>query len=75
MIPTRKMLNAGGKVDAELLHYLREERMAELLADELIEHDPTWRYYEFEETQVNIDIAEIVFDHMVDETLHLLQNY
>jgi hypothetical protein len=55
-------------LDDEQLAQVREERLALLLATEIEENEPMWTDYEFEETQVNIDLANIILEQLVKET-------
>jgi hypothetical protein len=71
-ITNDEMLMSNGIVDEELLQQVREERLASMLADEIIEKDELWTCYEFEETQVKLDLADMILELLADETLKAL---
>ena len=43
-----------------------------MLADEVLEKDEVWVEYEFEESQVKLDIADMVLEHLVSEMIDTL---
>jgi hypothetical protein len=59
--------------DKEPYHNVWEERLAVILANEIEENEPLWTDYEFEETHVKMDIAEIILEQLYDETAQFLQ--
>ncbi|OMJ76061.1 hypothetical protein SteCoe_24667 [Stentor coeruleus] len=59
-------------LDDELFKQVREERLANMLIDEIIEKDICWINYEYEEVQVKIDLADIILESLADETIELL---
>ena len=62
----------GGLFDEELFAEIREKKLATLLAREMIENDPRWLNYEFEEAQVKIDIGDMILEQLVTETISIL---
>ena len=48
--------------DDELFAEIREKKLATLLAREMIENEPKWLNYEFEEAQVKIDIGDMILE-------------
>ena len=66
------MLMSNGVLDEELLQQVREERLANILAEEIIEKDGIWVNYEFEETQVKLDLADIILEHLANEIIEVL---
>lgn len=70
----RKEFVFGGVFDDELFAEIREKKLATLLAREMIENEPKWLNYEFEEAQVKIDIGDMILEHLVKETIHILNN-
>ena len=68
-IPSNEILLSSGILDEELLQHLREERLATMLADEVLEKDEVWVEYEFEESQVKLDIADMVLEQLVSEII------
>ena len=71
-IPTNDMVLSSGILDEELLHQVREERLANMLAEEVMMRDEIWVDYDFEETQVVLDLADMVLEHVVQETIEIL---
>ena len=71
---TGKILPAAlvDEVSEELLVHIREDRLANLLALEVIDNDGSWVNYDFEESQAVFDLAGLVFDDMLGELLQLL---
>jgi len=51
-----------------------EERLAVILVNEIEENEPLWSDYEFEETHVKIDMAEIITEELIKESIDILQN-
>jgi hypothetical protein len=68
----RKEFVFGGVFDDELFAEIREKKLAQLLAREMIDTEPKWLNYEFEEAQVKIDIGDMILEFLVTETLGLL---
>ena len=63
----------GGVFDDELFAEIREKKLATLLAREMIETEPKWLNYEFEEAQVKIDIGDMILEYLVTETITILR--
>ena len=59
--------------DDELFAEIREKKLATLLAREMIENEPKWLNYEFEEAQVKIDIGDMILEQLVTETITILK--
>jgi hypothetical protein len=74
-VPTGDMMLSSGMLDEEHLRQIREERLANMLADEVIERDAEWVDYEFEETQVKLDLADMVLEHLITETIAVLDSF
>lgn len=53
--------------DEELLSDIREKRLANLLSNEVHEHENKWLSYDFEEAQVKIDITDMILEDMIEE--------
>lgn len=60
--------------DEELFAEVREKKLATLLATEVIESESQWLNYEFEESQVKIDLGDMILEHIVIETVELLNS-
>ncbi len=72
-LPRREFV-FGGLFDEELFSEIREKKLATLLAREMIENEPKWLNYEFEEAQVKIDIGDMILEQLVTETITLLND-
>lgn len=70
-LPRREFVFAG-LFDEELFAEIREKKLATLLAREMIENEPKWLNYEFEEAQVKIDIGDMILEQLVTETINIL---
>ena len=70
-LPRREFV-FGGQFDEELFAEIREKKLATLLAREMIENEPKWLNYEFEEAQVKIDIGDMILEQLVTETISIL---
>ena len=44
----------------------------QLLAREMIETEPKWLNYEFEQAQVKIDVGDMILEQLVNETIAIL---
>lgn len=55
----------------EAVNQLREDRLVKLLSREAYENDYAWVQYEFEETQLKLDIADMVLEYMVEEIIDI----
>ncbi|OMJ86310.1 hypothetical protein SteCoe_12223 [Stentor coeruleus] len=60
--------------DDEKLQKLREDKLALFLSQGIQDDEIRWLEYEEEETQVKIDMSDLVFDIIVDETAELLSD-
>ena len=63
--------------EKQFLTQIREERLARLLSAEINEAEPLWLDYEYEETQVKLDIADMILQELCFEgikTLTKLEN-
>jgi hypothetical protein len=58
--------------DEDKLQGLREERMSALLCNDVTDEEYAWVEYEDEEAQIKFDLADVLFDVILDETLNLL---
>lgn len=60
------------KFDEEYFTEIREKRLINLLAQEVVDCEDLWINYEMEESEVKLDIADMVMEHLVTETAELL---
>jgi len=58
----RKEFVFGGVFDDELFAEIREKKLATMLAREMVETEPRWLEYGFEEAQVKIDIGDMILE-------------
>lgn len=70
-LPRREFV-FGGKFDDELFAEIREKKLAGLLCREIIETEPQWLKWDFEEAQTKIDIGDMVLEALVTETIEFL---
>jgi hypothetical protein len=59
--------------DDELFAEIREKKLATLLCREIVETEPSWLKWEFEEAQTKIDIGDMVLESLVTEVIDFLQ--
>ena len=55
----------GILLDDECLGQIREDRMARMLAQEVIECEEDWVEYGDEETEVGVELGDLIFEKMV----------
>jgi len=70
-LPRREFVYQG-EFDDELFSEIREKKLVQLLAREMIETEPKWLNYEFEQAQVKIDVGDMILEQLVDETISIL---
>ena len=58
--------------EEELFAETRERQLGIILSQEIIDNEETWINYETEETQVKLDIADMLLDQLVKETSIML---
>lgn len=59
----------GILLDDECLGQIREDRMARMLAQEIIECEEEWVEYGDEETEVGVELGDMIFEKMVLEAI------
>jgi hypothetical protein len=64
----------GNDLDEEFFSDVREKRLAELLSNEVHEVEGKWLKYEFEESQVKIDITDMILEDMIEEICIVLNS-
>jgi len=70
-IATDEMILTNGRVDEELLADIREDALGNAISKDIVESEWRWTDYEFEETQVKVDLADMVLDDLTEEILKL----
>lgn len=53
---------------------LRQSKLANQLQQEILEDEHFWLNYEFEETQIRIDLGDMIFHTLLDETIDFLKS-
>lgn len=72
-IPSNDLVLSNGIVDEESLQMIREEKLATMLAQDVITMESQWVDYENEEAQVKIDLSDIVLDQLIHEAFEVLE--
>ncbi len=62
-----------GRFNEEVFMEVRDKRLATLLAQEVIDNEDTWINYEQEEAEVKIDVADMVLEQLVGESVELIK--
>lgn len=70
-LPRREFVYRG-VFDEELFSEIREKKLVSLLGREMIENEPKWLNYEFEQAQVKIDVGDMILELLVTETIQFL---
>lgn len=68
----RKEFVFGGHFDDELFAEIREKKLATLLVREIVETEPQWLKWDFEEGQTKVDLADMILESLVTETIQFL---
>ena len=71
-LPKREFLMEDEQFDEEGFNEVREKRLASLLASDVVETDYKWVNYDFEESQVKMDISDMILEELFSETTQLL---
>ena len=70
-LPRREFV-FGGQFDEELFAEIREKKLATLLCREIVETEPQWLKWDFEEAQTKIVLADMVLNTLVTEAIDFL---
>jgi hypothetical protein len=70
-VPIIEMINSRDS-EGEIISQMREDHLSCILAVEVISQEPEWIDYEFEETQVKLDLSDMVLEELVEETIEIL---
>jgi hypothetical protein len=68
-----EMMTSNGGIDEGIIQSLREDRLERLIYFETVEEENEWVDYEFEESQVKFDIADMILESLADEVEELLE--
>jgi hypothetical protein len=58
-----------GIFDEDLWQDVREKKLIGLLGREMIESEPKWLNYEFEQAQVKIDTGDMILEALMGEAI------
>ena len=72
-LPKREFLNDKEQFDEDFFGEVREKRLAALLATDVMENEYKWVNYDFEESQVKIDVSDMIMEHVITETVNILK--
>ena len=70
-IATEEMILSNGHLDEELLNDIREDTLGYAIKREILEFDWLWVDYEYEETQVKLDLSELILAELSQEVVEL----
>lgn len=70
-MPRREFVYRG-VFDEELFSEIREKKLVALLGREMIETEPRWLNYEFEQAQVKMDLSDNILEILVTECIDQL---
>jgi hypothetical protein len=70
-LPRREFVYRG-VFDEELFSEIREKKLVALLGREMIETEPRWLNYEFEQAQVKMDLSDNILEILVTECIDQL---
>lgn len=70
-IATEEMILSNGHLDEELLQEIREETISYAIRKEVADNEWIWTDYEFEETQVKMDLADMILSELAGEIIEL----
>ncbi|OMJ88191.1 hypothetical protein SteCoe_9925 [Stentor coeruleus] len=72
-VPKIEFISNSDDSEEDIVQQLREEQLSCILAMEIIAQETTWINYEFEETQVKLDLADMTLEELVEETIKVLE--
>lgn len=70
-IATEEMILSNGHLDEELLNDIREDTLGYAIKREILEFDWLWVDYEYEETQIKLDLSELILAELAQEVVEL----
>ncbi|OMJ79095.1 hypothetical protein SteCoe_20954 [Stentor coeruleus] len=59
--------------EEDIIQQIYEEQLSSMIAKEIIDQEPSWINYEFEETQIKLDLADMTLEELVEETIKMLK--
>ena len=72
-LPGPEFAQSNGQIDEDQLQNKREENLSLALLKDLREKETGWIDYEAEETQVKLDLADMVLDYVITELIQVLE--
>ncbi|EGR30098.1 IQ calmodulin-binding motif family protein, putative [Ichthyophthirius multifiliis] len=66
------LLSKGFNIDEDYLAQIKEDRLARMLASEVIENEERWILYDEEQTEVQVELSQMVFNQLVNEVYYEL---
>jgi len=69
-----EIVTSSGGIDEGLIQSLREDRLERLIYYETVEEEEEWVDYEFEETQVKFDVADMVLEYLSEELEQIFEH-
>ena len=70
-IVSSDMFGASG-ITEEIINHHREERILLLLSQDTYEGEKKWVDYKFEESQLKLDIADMILENLVEEIIKMI---
>ena len=64
----------GDKFDEDYFLEVREKKLIAMLSYNVIEEERTWLRYDMEETEVCLDISDMIIDQLVEEIMSIYLN-
>ena len=52
----------------------RERRLVEMIRDDLKESEPMWNNLEMEETQIKVEVTELILEQLYNEVIEILEH-
>jgi Domain of unknown function (DUF4378)/IQ calmodulin-binding motif len=74
-VPKIEFFSNSDEAEEDIIQQLREEQLSSILAVEIVDQEPDWINYEFEETQVKLDLADMTLEYLVEELISILNAY
>lgn len=71
-IPTENMILSNGHLDDAALAFARNEALEFTLKKDILDYEWIWNDFEFEETQVKLDMADILLSDLAEELVNLI---
>jgi hypothetical protein len=73
--PKVEFISNSQDSEEDVAAQMREEQLSAILAAEIMAQEHSWVNYEFEETQVKLDLSDMTLEELVEETVKILNIY